>query len=368
MTTTKNSNTTKSNNHSLVGNALQLLGVGLGPYVTRMLREAAGRGQYVPDDADIYGDVEGDVAMMLKVMVSGWNDVFRDHLGSYERSLVSELRETRNRWAHMDTFNEDDLDRALDSIERLLTGVGARNEGDRVSRAKDRLRRTRYGSADAAATRTTGEREPAAQAPTSRPVSPESQYAAPEPAPAASQYVEREPAPAAPPYAEREPAPAAPQFAEREPMQAAPRYTASEPAPTPTPPAYGIDGGDQMDALIQRGVASRQQGDFQTAITSFGKAISLNREHVEAWYHRALTWGHMGEFERAINDFNRAISLDREFADAYNGRGYAFFCLGDDPKAIADFEQAMLIDPHDDLTRINLEKAQKRWAERNSGW
>ena len=72
----------------------------------------------------------------------------------------------------------------------------------------------------------------------------------------------------------------------------------------------------------------------------------------------------MGEFERAINDFNRVISLDEEFADAYNGRGYALFCLGDDPKAIADFEQAMLIDPDDDLTRANLEKAQKRWADR----
>ena len=126
----------------------------------------------------------------------------------------------------------------------------------------------------------------------------------------------------------------------------------------------GVDNGDQIESLIQQGVASRQQGEFHTAITSFGKAISINREHADAWYHRALTWGHMGEFERAINDFNRVISLDHGFADAYNGRGYALFCLGDDPRAIADFEQAMQIDPDDELTKTNLEKAQQRWADR----
>ena len=134
--TTTTSNTT---NHSLVGNALQLLGVGLGPYVSGRLREAAGRGQYVPDDVDTLGDVESDVAVMLRVMTVGWNDVFREYLGPTERSLTSEIRETRNRWAHMESFDEDDLDRALDSIGRLLTAVGAQAEGDRVHKAKHRL-------------------------------------------------------------------------------------------------------------------------------------------------------------------------------------------------------------------------------------
>ena len=82
-------------------------------------------------------------------------------------------------------------------------------------------------------------------------------------------------------------------------------------------------------------------------------------------YGLAQEFVKLGEFERAINDFNRVISLDRGFADAYNGRGYALYCLGDDPKAIADFEVAIEIDPDDELTRSNLDAAQRRWAERN---
>ncbi len=334
--TTTTSNTTTTN-HSLVGNALQLLAVGLGPYIVAMLRQAAGRGHYVPHDVDTFGDVEGDVAVMLRVMSSGWNEVFRDYLGPIERSLVSEIRETRNRWAHMEPFDDDDLDRALDSIWRLLVGVGAHNEGDRVNRAKHRLRRRRYGS-ETSASETVGEERARASGPAPTPH---------EPQPAPVQVYAAEP---------------------QEPPTAPPLLYSPQPTAVGIPPTPGVDGGEHMAILIQRGVSCRQQGDFHAAITSFGKAISINREYVEAWYHRALTWGHMGEYERAINDFNRVISLDRGFADAYNGRGYALFCLGDDPKAIADFEAAIEIDPDDELTRANLEKAQQRWSERRSGY
>ena len=325
MTTTATMTNTNNTNHSLVGNALQLLGVGLGPYIAGRLREAAGRGQYVPDDIDTLGDMEGDVAVMLRVMAAGWNEIFRDYLGPIERSLVSEIRETRNRWAHLESFDEDDLDRALDSVGRLLTAIGARAEGDRVHTAKHRLRRRRYGS--------------------------DRSTVASETVP--SEIAEREPV-ASTPYLKQPPA--------------EPPAQPTQPEPHVMPPTPGVDGGAQMDTLVKEGISCRQQGNFQMAIASFGKAISISREHPDPWYHRALTWGHMGQYERAINDFNRVISLDSSFADAYNGRGYAQFCLGDDPKAIADFESAMELAPDDELTRANLEKAQRRWAQRGGGY
>ncbi len=59
------------------------------------------------------------------LMWSAWNDVFRRTLGHAKRSLVSELRDHRNKWAQQQVFSSDDADRALDSISRLLTGVSA---------------------------------------------------------------------------------------------------------------------------------------------------------------------------------------------------------------------------------------------------
>lgn len=67
-----------------------------------------------------------DAQALLTVMWDQWNSVFRNRLGLAERSLVSELREFRNRWAHQDLFNDDDCYRVHDSAQRLLTAVGAR--------------------------------------------------------------------------------------------------------------------------------------------------------------------------------------------------------------------------------------------------
>jgi uncharacterized membrane protein len=46
----------------------------------------------------------GDIAIVLTVLWNQWNNVFKKTLGHTERSLVSELREHRNKWAHQNLF------------------------------------------------------------------------------------------------------------------------------------------------------------------------------------------------------------------------------------------------------------------------
>ena len=68
---------------------------------------------------------ELDTAALLKVMWESWNEVYRNTLGRTERTLVSELRDVRNRWAHQEPFSWDDAYRALDSTHRLLDAVSS---------------------------------------------------------------------------------------------------------------------------------------------------------------------------------------------------------------------------------------------------
>jgi len=135
-------------NHERVGKALELLRAGLGPFVERELKSAYGSraaaeaGRFVGQDRLNASKAvsEWDVAVLLRVMWETWNQVFDKTLGRAERSLVSELREWRNRWAHQEPFSSDDADRALDSIARLLAAVSA-PEADEVNRMKLELRR-----------------------------------------------------------------------------------------------------------------------------------------------------------------------------------------------------------------------------------
>jgi hypothetical protein len=84
-----------------------------------------------------------DVQFLLKTMWTMWNSVFRKVLGQDERTLVSELRTARNRWAHQEAFSTDDAYRVLDSVQRLLTAVSA-EEADELDEQKQELLRIRY--------------------------------------------------------------------------------------------------------------------------------------------------------------------------------------------------------------------------------
>ena len=140
-------------NYERVGKMLELLTAGLQPFVERELKTTE-----VPDwfaetkrslaDAQLQllgtpDKPQWDAAAILVTMWNQWNSVFRKTLGQAERTLVSELREVRNRWAHQRPFSTDDAYRALDSAVRLLTAVSA-PQADDVEKMKMELLRVRF--------------------------------------------------------------------------------------------------------------------------------------------------------------------------------------------------------------------------------
>jgi hypothetical protein len=135
-----------------VTRALDSLSTGLAPYVERELqgvyheqwrevaqqsfREDRGQGKST-------AETRWDAHALLTVMWDQWNRVFRGRLDHAERSLVSELREYRNRWAHQLDFSFDDPYRILDSVERLLHAVDSEEHGA-VAREKSDLLRSHF--------------------------------------------------------------------------------------------------------------------------------------------------------------------------------------------------------------------------------
>src|SRR5947207_1527817 len=138
-------------NHERVGKAMDLLKQGLAPFVERefkslykdkALSEAT---RFIGDDRLLSKKAmaDWDAAALLKLMWEAWNDVFRRTLGPAERSLVNELRDLRNKWAHQQTFSSDDAYRALDSAGRLLAAVSA-PQSDEIEKTKMELLRLRF--------------------------------------------------------------------------------------------------------------------------------------------------------------------------------------------------------------------------------
>ena len=136
-------------NQERVGKALELLRKGLAPFVEREVQDKIRAGAVNMDTIRRFAEdpilarrpiAEWDVAGLLKLMWGVWNEVFGRTLGRAERSLVQELRDWRNKWAHQEPFSSDDADRALDSAARLLSAISA-PQADEIGKMKMELRR-----------------------------------------------------------------------------------------------------------------------------------------------------------------------------------------------------------------------------------
>ncbi len=140
-------------NHERVGKALDLMNRGLLPFVAREMKgvhkdawedaaQQSLRADKVPAQKG-RKSINWDSQAILAVMWEQWNAVFRNTLGTTHRSMVSELRDVRNSWAHQTAFTADDAYRALDTVHRLLAAISA-EEAQEVERSKFELLRLRF--------------------------------------------------------------------------------------------------------------------------------------------------------------------------------------------------------------------------------
>lgn len=141
-----------TSNRDRVGRGFELLAEGLEPFVDQLMSAASGSGGdwlglLAARDIAKHGGAKTydkhDPAVLLKVLTEEWR-VFKDRLSRPEQAMCSELRDVRNKWAHNAAFNSDDTYRALDSMERLLTAVGAPDQAEEVRRLRLDSQRAAY--------------------------------------------------------------------------------------------------------------------------------------------------------------------------------------------------------------------------------
>ena len=131
-----------SPNRNRIERALHLVHEGLWPYFERKMKQRYGSTRWKDRayrDIDPSSDLSRDIHALLKAMNINWNDVFADELSKTDRSIVNELMDVRNKWAHSGDFTFDDTDRALDSARRLLDSISAHEQAKQVRALRDEL-------------------------------------------------------------------------------------------------------------------------------------------------------------------------------------------------------------------------------------
>jgi hypothetical protein len=136
-------------NRDRVQKGFETLAEGLEPFIDEKMSAAAPTGDWIAmleaRDEQKNGVRKtydkNDPAVLLRCLTEEWR-VFSRSLSRAQQSFASELRDTRNRWAHNDKFSADDTYRALDTMERLLQAVGASEQADAVRQIRIDLGRT----------------------------------------------------------------------------------------------------------------------------------------------------------------------------------------------------------------------------------
>jgi uncharacterized HhH-GPD family protein len=135
------------------------LAIGLGPFVNKQMTEAFPRGGdwvtvLAARNPARYGAGRryslSDPRFLLRVVTDEWR-MFKGSLSRVEQSYASELRAAGDRWAHREPFSDEDTHRTLDTLERLLTAVGAAEQAGQVRALRLDLHRPTTDSAGALA-------------------------------------------------------------------------------------------------------------------------------------------------------------------------------------------------------------------------
>ena len=130
-----------------------------------------------------------------------------------------------------------------------------------------------------------------------------------------------------------------------------------------TAPAGASAGADESIACVQRGVAARQHGETDQALTEFNRAVQLDAKNALAYQGRGNVYSTKGEYDRAIADYTKALELDGELSLSFVNRGLAYVKKRQPERAIGDYTEALKLDPKLALAYLNRGSAHARLGE-----
>ena len=97
----------------------------------------------------------------------------------------------------------------------------------------------------------------------------------------------------------------------------------------------------EAEEHFYQGIEYRRQGNNDSAMEEFTRAIELDPEYYFAYYNRALVYYQSGELESSLADYSKAIELHPDNAYWTFERGFLHLELGDREKAIIDLERSL---------------------------
>ncbi len=110
---------------------------------------------------------------------------------------------------------------------------------------------------------------------------------------------------------------------------------------------------EKAHSFFIKAVKSHKQGDFEKALSLYGKSIAYNPHHADTYNNMAVALRKCGHFEAALSCYKRALSLRKDHAGTYSNMGNVLNDLDRIEDALAAHTQAVTLAPEDLLYQYN---------------
>lgn len=109
-----------------------------------------------------------------------------------------------------------------------------------------------------------------------------------------------------------------------------------------------IGGGLAKECFMKVEAQSSRFVDVERVCTRALESETMTRTNRAATYvNRGIIRMRAGNYDSAITDYDRAITMEEELGAAYLNRGAAFILKGDFPAAMASLDRAIALDTND---------------------
>ncbi|MDO8289471.1 MAG: tetratricopeptide repeat protein [Parvibaculum sp.] len=106
-----------------------------------------------------------------------------------------------------------------------------------------------------------------------------------------------------------------------------------------------LTGDELIGAYINRGVAFRNLGEYQRAVTDYSAALKYAPDDAMIYANRANARRELGELKSALADADRAVSLDATRPASFYTRGAVLEAAGRYDNARKDYMMALSLAP-----------------------
>ena len=108
-----------------------------------------------------------------------------------------------------------------------------------------------------------------------------------------------------------------------------------------------------IESWFNLGLKLVSAGEYERAIASWDKALTINANLAEAWHNRGSALGRLGNYEEAVKSFQNALKIDPDNYQAWNDRAHALYQLQNWSDAVESWNRAIKIMPGNHLLWYN---------------